>query len=327
MIKYNINSKIYVLILFIAITLPGLSFAAERLAVMDLEVNTGVDLGLGQALSEEIRTDIHNLCGYEVISKKDIEAVSKNMKTQYAFGVEKDLQWLIDFGHQLETRYMVAGSVSRIDSTYSISLRLIDTKGKDAGVKKRVMKKCRKKGDLFDAAKAAAADLMDCKHVKTYRHSVSAVVDAFRLSISDNDVSFFLFGGQYRYHLKTLGVISVELFSGKSTDTFYYGYKDTIYHVDGGNAKLFRAGFLYPAFKSTNGITLFAGGGFENLIISFDLENNGSTKVDKKNLFIDAGINYTFEKFFTELRGRYVLGEDDNLDYKHGMTACVGIKF
>ncbi len=317
----------YIFTLIFTVTSPCLSSAAERLAVMDLEVNSGVNQGLGEALSEEIRTDIHNLCGYEVISKKDIEALSERMKTQYEFGYDKDLQWLINFGHQLETRYMVAGSVSRIDSTYSINLRLIDTMGNNPGVKKRAMEKCHEKGRLFDAATAAVTALMDCKHVKTYRHSVGAMLDVIPLTLSDTDVTFLLYGGQYRYHLKTLGVVSVAFFSGKSSDTFYYGYKDTIYNVTGGNAKLFRAGFLYPAFKSTYGITLYTGGGVENFIASFDLKGSGSTKVDKKNFFMSAGINYTFEKIFTELSARYVVGENDNLDYNYGMTAVIGIKF
>ncbi len=325
--KYTIRITICAVVALLMLALPCQSSAKDRLAVMDLEANTGVNQGLAEALSEEIRTVIHNLCGFEVLSKQDIEAISKRLRTQYTFGCEKDLQCLIDFGNQLETRYMVAGSISRIDKTYSISLRLIDTKGSDAGVKKRSIEKCYSQNQLFDTAKTAATSLIKCKNDKRYKYSVGAVLDYVPLSLVKVDSTFLLYGGQLRRYTKKNGYIEFEFFSGTSKDEFFYGYGQNIYEVTGGNAKLLRTGFSIPVFASDIGITLYSGAGFESIIISYELKNNVARKVDKKSFYMNAGLNYSYGKFFTELKGRYVFGENDDLGYNLGSTFAIGIKF
>ncbi len=325
--KHTIRITICAVVSLLMLVLPCQSSAKDRLAVMDLETNTGVDQGLAQALSEEIRTVIHNLCGYEVLSKQDIEAISKRLRTQYTFGCEKDLQCLIDFGNQLETKYMVAGSISRIDRTYSISLRLIDTQGEEAGVKKRSIEKCYAQNQLFDTAKAAATSLIKCKNTKRYKYSVGAVLDHAPLKLTDVNSTFLLYGGQLRRYTKKNKYLEIEFFSGTSKDGFFYSYDHNIYEVTGGDAKLFRSGFAVPAFASDIGITFYIGTGFENIILSYNLVNNAPRKIDKRSFYMDARLNYSYEKFFTEVRGRYVFGKNDDLGYNLGATFAVGIKF
>jgi hypothetical protein len=47
-------------------------------------------------------------------------------------------QNLVNFGRAIGTSYTVAGDISKLDSTYAVSLRTSDTNGEDAGVGNRV---------------------------------------------------------------------------------------------------------------------------------------------------------------------------------------------
>ncbi len=136
-------------LLIIHLSLPSVSSSKEQLAVMDLKADYGVEQGLAKALSVKIRDAIHSFGDYEVLSKKDLEALAERTETQLLLGGKcADAICLIDLGKKLGTKYMVYGSISKLGDTCSISLRLLDTKGKDAGVKKRVNKeyKCSEGG-------------------------------------------------------------------------------------------------------------------------------------------------------------------------------------
>lgn len=127
---------------------------------MDLKAKYGVADGLAEALSVEVRNAIHSQGEYEVLSKEDLETIAERTKMRQSLGCD-DTQCLIDFGQAIGTKYMVAGSVSKLGDTYSVDLRLIDTEGDDTGVKNRASKKCTCPEDqLFGTAMDAAALVM-----------------------------------------------------------------------------------------------------------------------------------------------------------------------
>ena len=62
-------------------------------------------------------------------------------------------------GKALGTKLMVYGSISKIGSTYSLSLRLLDTESKEAV--RRVNERCKcEEEELSEAIQLAAAKLM-----------------------------------------------------------------------------------------------------------------------------------------------------------------------
>ena len=113
----------------------------EKLAVMDLKAKYGVKESLAEGLSVVIRDTIQGFGNYEVISKEDVEAVAERTAIRQSLGCD-DTKCLINIGRSLGTRFMVAGAISKFGDTYNVSLRLIDTKGKEAGVKKRINRNC-----------------------------------------------------------------------------------------------------------------------------------------------------------------------------------------
>lgn len=149
-----------VLSLIIALCIPSVSSAKEKLAVMDLKPTHGVEESLAEALSVEVRDAIHSFGDYEVLSKEDLAAIAERTRMRQSLGCD-DTQCLIDFGQAIGTRYMVAGFISKLGDTYSINLRLIDTEGDDAGVRNRASEKCAcPEDELYQTAKAAAALVM-----------------------------------------------------------------------------------------------------------------------------------------------------------------------
>ena len=169
----RIECQLPLLFLVILLCIPSVSFAKEKLAVMELKAKGDAKKSIAEALSVEVRDAIYNQGEYEVLSKEDLAAIADRTRMRQSLGCD-DTQCLIDFGQAIGTKYMVAGSVSKLGDTYSINLRLIDTEGKDAGVKNRAGQKCRcAEDELFGTAKAVAALVMGKK-----KGEVSAFVEA-----------------------------------------------------------------------------------------------------------------------------------------------------
>ncbi len=166
------NGRYLVVTLFsamIAITISGNfpAFAAEkkakeRLAVLDLEAKHGVERSLAEALSVIVRDKLHGFGDYEVMSKGDIQAVASREQLKQALGCDDDgSQCLVDFGRAIGTRFMVAGDISKLGATYTVSLRMLDTKGEGASVKNRVSESCKCDEDaLIGTVQDVAAKLL-----------------------------------------------------------------------------------------------------------------------------------------------------------------------
>ncbi|EKD38447.1 MAG: hypothetical protein ACD_75C00732G0011 [uncultured bacterium] len=134
----------------------------EPLAVLDLEVKHGVEKSVAEALSVIVRDKLHSYGEYQVMSKGDIQAVASREQLMQAMGCDDGGgQCLVDFGRAIGTRFMVAGDISKIGSTYTISLRMLDTKGEGAGVTNRVSYDCKCDDDaLINAVRDVAAKLV-----------------------------------------------------------------------------------------------------------------------------------------------------------------------
>lgn len=134
----------------------------ERLAVLDLEATYGIEEGLAKGLSVIVRDTIHGSGKYVVMSQEDIRAVASREQLLQAMGCdESNGQCLVDFGKTIGTRFMVAGTISKIGTTYTVSLRMLDTKGGNAGLLNRVNEECKCDEDtLVQTVKKVAAELV-----------------------------------------------------------------------------------------------------------------------------------------------------------------------
>lgn len=137
----------------------------ERLAVLDIEAKYGVKQDLAEGLSVIVRDTLHGYGEYQVMSQEDIKAVASREQLVQALGCDDNSgQCLIDFGRKIGSRFMVAGSISKFGETYTVSLRMLDTKGSKAGVLNRVSENCKcKEDDLIGTVQNVAAALVGKK--------------------------------------------------------------------------------------------------------------------------------------------------------------------
>ncbi|HBG20185.1 MAG TPA: hypothetical protein DDY32_13170 [Desulfobulbaceae bacterium] len=133
----------------------------ERLAVLDLESKYGVEKDFAEAISVIVRDEIHGHGIFEVMSREDIRAVASREALLQAMGCDEDGSCLVDFGRLIGTRFMVAGSIAKIGTTYTLSLRMLDTKGENAGLVNRVSEQCNcDENQLIKSVKNVAAGIM-----------------------------------------------------------------------------------------------------------------------------------------------------------------------
>jgi len=158
--KIDLKLRYAFFLLLINLWIIPNAMSKEKIAVIDLEAQYGVDVNLSKAISVEIRDAIHNFGEFEVLSKDDLEVIAQRVKIQQDLGCE-DTLCLINIGRSIGTRFIIAGSVSKLGHVFSIHLRLIDTEGENPGVIKRSNKKCEcNESGLFKVAQEISAIIM-----------------------------------------------------------------------------------------------------------------------------------------------------------------------
>ncbi len=154
--KHNIQLLFVIFLLAVGVVWAETSGQAaekkpkERLAILDLDAKFGVEKGFAEALSVIVRDKIHSFGEYQVMSAEDIQAVASREQLKQVMGCDESAgQCLIDFGRKIDSRFMVAGDISKLGSTYTVSLRMLDTKGNAAGVTNRVSESCKCDDDML----------------------------------------------------------------------------------------------------------------------------------------------------------------------------------
>ncbi len=98
----------------------------ERLTVgvIDLEAN-GVDPGEARAISERLRIWLGRTQTFQVIERNQMESIMEEMGFQFSGACDTD-ECVVQVGRVLGASKMVAGSVSRVGTLYSLQIRIID---------------------------------------------------------------------------------------------------------------------------------------------------------------------------------------------------------
>jgi tetratricopeptide (TPR) repeat protein len=97
--------------------------AKLNIAVMELKAN-GVLPGESKVLTARVRSELFNTSKYNVLERDDMSTLLDEQVLQQT-GLTSD-ENLTQTGKLLNVQYLVAGSISKVGSYYSISLRLID---------------------------------------------------------------------------------------------------------------------------------------------------------------------------------------------------------
>ena len=116
----------------------------ENLVVLDLKAKIGVDKRLAKAMSGIVREKLHSYEEFQVMSQDDIPAIANREQFKQATGCDDEgNQCLADFGRKIGARFMVVGYITKLGSTYIVSLRMLDTQHKNSVIINRVRESCR----------------------------------------------------------------------------------------------------------------------------------------------------------------------------------------
>ncbi len=92
--------------------------------VLDLEAN-GVDAGEARAITERLRIWLGRTQTFQVIERNQMESIMAEMGFQFSGACDTD-ECVVQVGRVLGASKMVAGSVSKVGSLYSLQIRIID---------------------------------------------------------------------------------------------------------------------------------------------------------------------------------------------------------
>ena len=120
---------------------PLLAPAAPlRLAVMDLETN-GIDPGVGRAVADQIRNRINGTANVQVVERRAWTQVINEQNLQMSDRI--DPLSAVSLGRGLGLQKMIFGSVSKLDTTFTINVRVIDVQTlKNEGEREVTCQRC-----------------------------------------------------------------------------------------------------------------------------------------------------------------------------------------
>jgi len=115
--------------LIILLLIVGCVFAREYIAIIDFE-GIGVNENEARALTQRLTSEMIALEVYQVVERSEMKKLLDEQKFQYSGCV--DTKCAVEIGKMIGAKYMVAGSISKIDDIYTIDTRLINVESSEA---------------------------------------------------------------------------------------------------------------------------------------------------------------------------------------------------
>jgi TolB-like protein len=112
------------ILLFLALFIFAHSQEKSNIAVIDL-IGRGITDYEAQTLSDKLRGELINTGKYVVVERGQMANILKEQGFQRT-GACDDKSCMVEMGQLLGVKYMVAGSIGKIEQTYLISIRMID---------------------------------------------------------------------------------------------------------------------------------------------------------------------------------------------------------
>ena len=110
-------------------------------------------------LTEMFRSEIYKMNRYRVMNREDMKEIMGEQAFQNS-GLCDDTQCLIEIGNILKVNKIITGSIGKLDSTYSVTIKQIDIETSQNDKVLNYTKKCSKE-TLFEIMYIAALELMD----------------------------------------------------------------------------------------------------------------------------------------------------------------------
>ena len=150
--------SIQAIALCLASAVPASGSAAEKIVVMDLQAERGLDKGLAKLLNELILTEFQKAGKYEVFGERDIVSMMSFEDTKIKLTGCTDDNCLAEIGGALGVDMIVASNIGKVGDNYLLNMKMLDVKR--AVVKKRVSEITKaEENALLEAVRKAVASL------------------------------------------------------------------------------------------------------------------------------------------------------------------------
>ena len=116
-------------LLTILLLIVGCVFAREYIAIIDFE-GIGVTEDEAKTLTQRLTSEMIALEVYQVVERSEMKRLLEEQKFQYSGCV--DTKCAVEIGKMIGAKYMLVGSISRIDDVYTIDTRLINVESSEA---------------------------------------------------------------------------------------------------------------------------------------------------------------------------------------------------
>ncbi|NOZ87187.1 MAG: hypothetical protein GXP49_13140 [Deltaproteobacteria bacterium] len=134
----NLSSMAVMIVLFLPNTVSAGTHKGtrEKIVVMDLRSERGLDQGLTKLLNELILTEFQKTGRYEVFGERDIVSMMNFEDTKIKMTGCSDDSCLAEIGGALGVDIIVASNIGKIGDNYLLNMKMLDVKR--ARVRKRV---------------------------------------------------------------------------------------------------------------------------------------------------------------------------------------------
>ena len=97
-------------------------FAREYIAIIDFE-GIGISNDEARVLTQRLTSEMITLGEYQVLERSEMKRLLSEQKFQYSGCV--DLKCAVEIGIMIGAKYMMVGSISKIDNVFTVDSRLI----------------------------------------------------------------------------------------------------------------------------------------------------------------------------------------------------------
>ena len=124
----------FIFVLILSLILPGtVTFAQTNpivtktsIAVLDFEAKGNVQDDEASIISDRVRTELFKTGQYRILERSNMLSILKEQGFQQSQSNCQGVDCSVEIGRLLAVKQIVTGSVSKLGSIYTLSLRIVD---------------------------------------------------------------------------------------------------------------------------------------------------------------------------------------------------------
>lgn len=192
--------------------------AQLRVLVLDLAVQGSAPRELGRALADVAAAEASRVGGFAVLSQGDVAAQLGVERSRQMLGCSEDESCLIEIAGALSAERLLAGSVTLVDGTYLVSVKLVDARRARSLARAGDTMKAPTQAELADGVRRLAHEVLTGKKLDTTgvirievdEAGASVALDGRSLGLSPVEGGQRVLEGAHRINVQKPGFVPWE---------------------------------------------------------------------------------------------------------------------